>query len=405
MPPLSFMANNIWIAASEGSIEAVRQLLDTEPNLVPTSPDSNTYTPLHAAASYGHIDLLRFLLTHEKAAPDAINIRDEEGDTPLFLVEDLATAKVLVEEFRADPKVVNTEGNTPAKAMWKSGWHQTSDYLRSLTGEKPFTYDDDGGDSGFEEKQRDIDDEKHDGRHTKSLVTALQEYSTCEISDALIKLKHPTGGHIPGIDVISPRLVDYKAITSHRICGQVFPVEMVAATDTSAPKPEAHYVDAAPRDSVMLITAPSNTRSAVWGGLMTARAQARGVKGVVLDGCCRDLAEHWQANMAIFARGHSTLGQSPFTRPSRLGEAVTIHTPHTPDGSSNARVDPPFPCLTVNSSDIVLADVDGVVIVPRSQVIEAVELAKKGREVDAKCLADLKKGRGVRETFKKHRSK
>ncbi|CAO1623552.1 unnamed protein product [Parajaminaea phylloscopi] len=407
------MATNIWIAASEGNLEAVKRFLEDEPNLTPVSPDSNTYTPLHAAASYGHVDLLRFLLTHPRAPPNAANTVDEDGDTPLFVVEDISTAKVLIDEFGADPRAVNEEGNTAARAAWESGWTEASDYLRSLTGEEPFQDEDEAALAELGEEAEDeqaVDDEKHDGTHTKALVTALEEFGTCEISDALIKLNHPTGGHLPGIDLISPRLADGKEVASHKVCGQVFPVEMVATSNASAPKPETHFVDAAPQDSIMLITAPSNSRNAIWGGLMTARAQARGVKAVVLDGRCRDLAEHWDAKMTVFAKGHSTLGQSPFTRPSKLGEAIIVGA--SPSSSSPSSDDPEeednnptFPSLTVHPTDILLADVDGVVVVPRDQVLEAVGLAKKGREVDAKCMADLKKGRTVQETFKEHRGK
>jgi regulator of RNase E activity RraA len=81
---------------------------------------------------------------------------------------------------------------------------------------------------------------------------------------------------------------------------------MVASTDKSAPpKPTQHFVDAAPEGSVMLVQAPPKTESAIWGGLMTARAQSRGVKGVVLDGKCRDLAEQWESGFAVSLRTRS----------------------------------------------------------------------------------------------------
>lgn len=106
------------------------------------------------------------------------------------------------------------------------------------------------------------------------------------------------------------------------------------------------------------------------------------------------------AGMTIFAKGHSTLGQAPFTRPATIGEPIELQS-ETVSPASDAN--PAFPTSTVYPADIILADVDGVVVVPRAQVMEVVELAKKGREVDARCLEDLKQGKGVAETFKKHR--
>lgn len=180
---------------------------------------------------------------------------------------------------------------------------------------------------------------------------------------------------------------------------------MVASTDTSAPpKPAQHFVDGAPRGSVLVIQAPSQSENAVWGGLMTARAQHRGVKGVVIDGKCRDLSEQWESGFSIFAKGHSTLGQSPFVRPAAVGCALNFprdDDASTPSSSSN----PAFPRATLNPTDLILADVDGVVFVPRHLVLQAVELAKKGREVDELCMQDLKAGRSIDETFKDRRGK
>ena len=128
---------------------------------------------------------------------------------------------------------------------------------------------------------------------------------------------------------------------------------------------------------------------------MTAGALARGALGVIISGRCRDVAEHRSANFPVFARGHSTLGQSPFTRPSAVNVPVTI----APEGTDA------FPALEVQPGDWMLADEDGVVCVPRDLVSKVVELAQKGRDVDAKCLEDIRAGTGVQEAFKRHRGK
>jgi len=53
--------------------------------------------------------------------------------------------------------------------------------------------------------------------------------------------------------------------------------------------------------------------------------------------------------------------------------------------------------------DILLADLDGVVVIPRGKVREVVELAERGKEVDERIAKDLKAGRGVAESFAKWR--
>lgn len=147
--------------------------------------------------------------------------------------------------------------------------------------------------------------------------------------------------------------------------------------------------------SHILLTSYSDTRSAVWGGLMTNRAQFNGIQGAIISGRCRDLQEQWDAGFAIYSRGHSILGQSPFTRPSRLQVPLEINDPTSST----------FPSTKVSPGDIVRADLDGVVICPVDLAEKVIELATKGREVDENCKQDLLKGNPIKETFAKWRGK
>ena len=129
---------------------------------------------------------------------------------------------------------------------------------------------------------------------------------------------------------------------------------------------------------------------------MTAGAQARGAKGVVISGRCRDLAEQEASGFPVFARGRSTVGQSPFTRPSAIQVPLIIKP--QPDDSD-------FPPTIIEPGDIVVGDLDGVVVVPQTLVEEVIALAKSGREIDQRCMADINAGLGVQASFKKHRGK
>ena len=65
------------------------------------------YSCLHAAASYGHLELLQLLVEKYKAD---LQLKDVEGDTPLHLVETLDTCKLLI-ELGADPALRNNDGH------------------------------------------------------------------------------------------------------------------------------------------------------------------------------------------------------------------------------------------------------------------------------------------------------
>lgn len=79
---------------------------------------------------------------------------------------------------------------------------------------------------------------------------SLARFSTCEISDALIKLSIPHGGYIPDINTIS-------SVSNTRICGPAYTVQMVlAASHTSGSKLSSHFVDTAPSGSIIVIDVP-----------------------------------------------------------------------------------------------------------------------------------------------------
>lgn len=83
------------------------QLTRRTTGLSPSVQDENTYTPLHAAASWGHIDILRYLV----GKGGDINIRDGDDETPLFVVESAEMARVVI-ELGGDATLRNAEGVT-----------------------------------------------------------------------------------------------------------------------------------------------------------------------------------------------------------------------------------------------------------------------------------------------------
>jgi hypothetical protein len=88
-------------------------------------------------------------------------------------------------------------------------------------------------------------------------VTITQsDFSTCELSDALLKLGVPHGGHIPDVHRISESSNSH----SERLCGPAYTVRLVLASDRNAPKLlQGHFVDLAPKDSVVFISAPQGS--------------------------------------------------------------------------------------------------------------------------------------------------
>ena len=120
---------NVFVLASDNSPQLL-PLLRSKPSLA-SSQDEHGYSLVHAAASYGHHDLLRTLIREFQVN---VNIKDEDGETSLFAVETVETAKVLVEELDSDTSLKNDEGLTAEEKIRTEGDFVTvADYLRTVS--------------------------------------------------------------------------------------------------------------------------------------------------------------------------------------------------------------------------------------------------------------------------------
>jgi len=111
-------------------------------------------------------------------------------------------------------------------------------------------------------------------------------------------------------------------------------------------------LEVAPRGSVLVIDAQSGIARAVWGNVLTVAAMERGVVGAVIDGAVRDLDDIVALGFALYARATCPAG------------------PHK--GFRGAHGVPVMcSAVVVNAGDIVVADADGVTVVPVLQAESA----------------------------------
>jgi hypothetical protein len=114
--------------------ESVLKSLETDSSTA-REQDRHGYSLIHAAASYGHISLMKTLVQTYNVDP---NLTDVDGESPLFYAESLTVAKCLVEELKANPSLQNHDGVSAADKIAEDGdgaWvPSVVEYLRHAAG-------------------------------------------------------------------------------------------------------------------------------------------------------------------------------------------------------------------------------------------------------------------------------
>jgi len=169
-----------------------------------------------------------------------------------------------------------------------------------------------------------------------------------------------------------------------KAAGYALTVQTVPAREVSPAHPyagELAAVDSLQAGDVLVV---SESAWSFWGELLSTAANYRGCRGVILDGPTRDSCAIRKTGFPIFHAG--------FHPADSLGRLdVTAHNV-------------PIECggVLVNLGDLILADHDGVVVVPHAAAEETLRLAEEkvcGENLVRKALAG---GMSTTEAFKKY---
>jgi len=136
-------------------------------------------------------------------------------------------------------------------------------------------------------------------------------------------------------------------------------------------------------NSVYVMAVEDGADIAGMGGLMGTAMAARGFSGAVIDGGVRDVAYLTKIGFPVFS-----LGIVPSTSVSHYRFAGA-NAPVNCDG------------VAVNAGDIVAADADGVVVVPRAQASQVLALAQEMDFKEHSMYADIEKLKSIQEAVKK----
>jgi regulator of RNase E activity RraA len=124
---------------------------------------------------------------------------------------------------------------------------------------------------------------------------------------------------------------------------------------------------------VIVVNAGGYLRTAVWGEILHTCAEMRGVAGVIIDGAIRDRAVLEKSSIPIFACGSAPNG------------------PHKGWGGA---INDVIECggIAVCPNDLIVADPDGIVVVPRRQVSGLLERCKQRMAHESRVLVKIRSG-------------
>lgn len=184
---------------------------------------------------------------------------------------------------------------------------------------------------------------------------------------------HEAGGKIG----VMP--AEIKPVHSHfRVCGP-------AVTVHSPPGDNLwlHYAiyAALPGDVLIVETGGANDHG-YWGEVMSTAAKARGLGGLVIDGCVRDFRLLDEVGFPVFSRGLCIRGTGK--------DRAAI-------GWINAPI--LFGTLVVRPGDLVIGDEDGVVVVPPADAAKVIEAAERRDADELEICRRLEAGETTLEIY------
>ena len=210
-----------------------------------------------------------------------------------------------------------------------------------------------------------------------TLEMMRSSFYSAVVSDALDALGYPRQ---------SPRVSLAPLTTGSVLVGYCKTTlwEEMEGKDPSPYELELQAVDECQPDDVLIAAAAGSMRSGIWGELLSTAAGNQGCIGAIVDGAVRDVEKMTAMGFAVFARGTSVYDSQDRQRVSAIDVPVEI------DG------------VRFSSGDLVVADRDGVVVVPAEVHDQAVQAAWEKVHAENVTRDAIRDGMKATDAYRKY---
>jgi regulator of RNase E activity RraA len=204
------------------------------------------------------------------------------------------------------------------------------------------------------------------------LIEGFRKTTTASVSDAVDQVARKRGFMSHDMRPYSPGKIVGRARTS-----LVRPAPPEKATAALTTRHSVEMIDSAKPGEVGVIVIENGLDVAALGGLMGTDAKAREMAGIIADASVRDIGELRALELPVYARGavpSTTLGRFASVARDIAVECAGV---------------------TVRPGDIIVADEDGVVVVPQEHAKAVLKVAQEIDERERKMVPMIKQHKSL----------
>jgi 4-hydroxy-4-methyl-2-oxoglutarate aldolase len=176
-------------------------------------------------------------------------------------------------------------------------------------------------------------------------------------------------------------------IAGSRIFGRAWTVSFEPSADDNPADPYGpaiDYISAIGEGEIAVIATDESNESAFWGELFSAAALGARASGVVTDGNLRDTDRIAALGFPAFSLSRRPIDYRMRMRVVGVGEPVQLGG------------------VAIDSGDLVMADDDGVVVVPQLAEAEVLRRARERAAGESTVLSELLAGETLRAVWDRH---
>lgn len=223
------------------------------------------------------------------------------------------------------------------------------------------------------------------------LVTTALAITPEQIIAALKRPENSTGNIADAVEEATGARgwmsADMKPIFDARIVGRAATALMRPVLKNDTRKYTNHILDIldeAPPGSVLVYVMQDGLEIAAMGNLMGTTAKVRGLAGAVIDGAVRDISELRRLEFPVWSRR-----VSPATS---VGRMISV----------DKQI--PVKCgeIMVNPGDYIVADVDGVVVVPAAAAEKVIEFLALYDDKESKMIPIIEREKSMRKALEQY---